>query len=33
LLRPKRWSLTAVDGALRGHADGIITHGPDLSGA
>jgi hypothetical protein len=23
----------AVNGALRGHADGIIIHGPDLSGA
>ena len=30
---PEALELTAVDGALRGHADGIITHGPDLSGA
>ena len=30
---PQAWEFTAADGALRGHADGIITHGPDLSGA
>jgi len=26
-------AFTAVDGALRGHADGIIVHGPNLPGA
>ena len=26
-------AFTAADGALRGHADGIIIHGPDLPGA
>jgi hypothetical protein len=26
-------AFSAVDGALRGHADGIIIHGPDLPGA
>ena len=26
-------AFSAAGGALRGHADGIITHGPDLSGA
>jgi hypothetical protein len=26
-------AFTAADGALRGHADGIIIHGPDLAGA
>jgi hypothetical protein len=26
-------AFSAVDGVLRGHADGIITHGPDLPGA
>jgi hypothetical protein len=30
---PEAWAFTAADGALRGHADGIITHGPDLAGA
>src|SRR6516165_10392021 len=29
---PEALEFTAADGALRGHADGIITHGPDLSG-
>jgi len=27
------WKFTAVGGALRGHADGIIIHGPNLLGA
>src|SRR5262249_60312732 len=26
-------TFSAADGALRGHADGIIIHGPDLPGA
>jgi hypothetical protein len=26
-------AFTAVDGALRGHCDGVIMHGPDLLGA
>jgi hypothetical protein len=30
---PKALEFTAADGVLRGHADGIITHGPDLPGA
>jgi hypothetical protein len=29
---PEALAFTAVDGALRGHADGIIFHGPHLSG-
>ena len=29
---PEVLSFSAVDGALRGHADGIIIHGPDLPG-
>jgi hypothetical protein len=28
---PEALEFTAADGALRGHADGIITHGPDLA--
>jgi hypothetical protein len=27
------WEFSAVKGVLRGHADGIIIHGPDLPGA
>jgi hypothetical protein len=27
------WAFTAVGGAMRGHCDGIIIHGPDLLGA
>jgi len=27
------WEFTAVGGAMRGHCDGIIIHGPDLLGA
>jgi hypothetical protein len=30
---PEALAFTAVDGALRGHPDGIIIHGPDLLGA
>src|SRR5215471_6962251 len=30
---PEALAFTAVNGALRGHADGIIIHGPDLPGA
>jgi hypothetical protein len=30
---PEALAFTAVDGALRGHADGIVIHGPDLPGA
>jgi hypothetical protein len=30
---PEALAFTALDGALRGHADGIIIHGPDLAGA
>jgi len=30
---PEALAFTAANGALRGHADGIIIHGPDLSGA
>src|SRR5215472_14961813 len=30
---PKVLAFSAVNGALRGHADGIIIHGPDLPGA
>jgi hypothetical protein len=30
---PEALAFTAADGALRGHADGIIIHGPDLPGA
>ena len=30
---PEATRFTAVDGVLRGHADGIIIHGPDLPGA
>ena len=30
---PEACKFTAVDAALRGHADGIIIHGPDLLGA
>src|SRR5215831_901387 len=30
---PEALAFSAADGALRGHADGIITHGPDLPGA
>jgi hypothetical protein len=30
---PKACEFTAVDGVMRGHADGIIIHGPDLPGA
>lgn len=29
---PEVLAFTAADGALRGHADGIIIHGPDLPG-
>ena len=29
---PEALAFTAVDGALRGHADGIIIHGPQLPG-
>jgi hypothetical protein len=30
---PDALAFSAVDGALRGHADGLIIHGPDLPGA
>ena len=30
---PEALAFTAAGGALRGHADGIILHGPDLPGA
>ena len=30
---PEALAFSAADGALRGHADGIIIHGPDLLGA
>jgi hypothetical protein len=30
---PEAYAFSAVGGALRGHADGILIHGPDLSGA
>jgi hypothetical protein len=30
---PEALAFAAADGALRGHADGIITHGPNLLGA
>jgi len=30
---PTALAFSAVNGALRGHADGIIIHGPDLPGA
>ena len=30
---PEALAFSAADGALRGHADGIIIHGPDLPGA
>src|SRR5262249_26928052 len=30
---PEALVFSAADGALRGHADGIIIHGPDLPGA
>jgi hypothetical protein len=30
---PETLAFSAVNGALRGHADGIIIHGPDLPGA
>jgi hypothetical protein len=30
---PEARAFTAVDGALRGHADGIVIHGPNLPGA
>jgi len=30
---PEALAFTALGGALRGHADGIIIHGPDLPGA
>jgi len=30
---PEALAFTAANGALRGHADGIIIHGPDLPGA
>jgi hypothetical protein len=29
---PEALAFSAADGALRGHADGIIIHGPDLGG-
>jgi hypothetical protein len=30
---PEALAFTAAGGALRGHADGIVIHGPDLPGA
>lgn len=30
---PEMWAFSAAGGALRGHCDGIIIHGPDLQGA
>src|SRR5262249_16950196 len=30
---PEACAFTAVEGTMRGHADGIIIHGPDLLGA
>ncbi len=30
---PEACAFTAVGGVMRGHADGIIIHGPDLLGA